>query len=292
MLARLKQGVIQAEVALVNGRSVLSSLRQRMPLRVSSPLYPVSPQTVSFFIMNPAAGLLQGDQHRVYLCVKAGARAVVLGQGATKVFRSPRRNFSRQFTTLRVEAGARLEYLPEVVIPFADSCLFSRTNLLVASPATVLFWEINAPGRVARQELFAYHKLDQQTNVYIDRELIGSDRFALAPATIPVGLQSWPKPLGLLHGYTHTGTFWVIDPNAEQAIGQALQRNTEVEAGYLEQLAGRYSVLLAGTKLTSQAYCFRALGPSADNIQAAFKELWQFFRNRLFNQPAWPWRKY
>ncbi|QDR81729.1 urease accessory protein UreD [Sporomusa termitida] len=292
MLARLKQGVIQAEVALVNGRSVVSSLRQRMPLRVSSPLYPVSPRTVSFFIMNPAAGLLQGDQHRIYLCVKAGAQAVVLGQGATKVFRSPRRKFSRQFTTIRVEAGARLEYLPEVVIPFAESCLFSRTNILVASQASALFWEINAPGRVARQELFAYHKLDQQTNVYIDRELIGSDRFVLAPASIPAELQSWRKPLGLLHGYTHTGTFWTIDPNAEQALGQVLQRNTEAEAGYLEQLAGRCGVLLAGTKLTGQAYCFRALGPSADNIQAAFKELWQFFRNRLFNQPAWPWRKY
>ncbi|HWR05804.1 urease accessory protein UreD [Sporomusa sp.] len=292
MLARLKQGVIQAEVSLVNGRSVISSLRQRMPLRVSSPLYPVSQQTVSFFIMNPAAGLLQGDQHTIYLCVKEGAQAVVLGQGATKVFRSPQRNFSRQFTTIRVEAGARLEYLPDVVIPFAESCLLSRTNILVSSKASALFWEINAPGRVARQELFAYHKLDQQTNVYIDRELIFSDRFVLEPSSIPSELQSWHNPLGLVHGYTHTGTFWTIDPNAEQAIGQLLQRNTEEEEGYLEKIAGKYSVLLAGTKLTSQAYCFRALGRSADNIQAAFKELWQFFRNRLFNQPAWPWRKY
>ncbi|CQR70294.1 Urease accessory protein UreD [Sporomusa ovata DSM 2662] len=292
MLAKIKQGIIQAEVAAINGRSVLSSVRQRMPLRVSSPLYPVSEQTVNFFIMNPAAGLLQGDQHSIYVHVKENAQAVIMGQGATKVFRSPKRNFSKQFTTICVEAGARLEYMPEVIIPFAESCLLSRTNILVSSQASVLFWEINAPGRLARQERFAYSKLDQQTNIYIDRELIFSDRFVLEPAIVPTELQSWNNPLGLVHGYTHTGTFWVINPNAEQELGYVLQRNMEAEEGYLEKIANKYGVLLAGTKLTKAAYCFRALGHNADNIQEAFKELWQIFRQRLFNQTAWPWRKY
>jgi len=65
-----------------------------------------------------------------------------------------------------------------------------------------------------------------------------------------------------------------------------VQRNTGAEEGFLE------NVLLAGTKLTPEAYCFRALGRNADNIQAAFKELWQISRKHLFNQTAWPWRKY
>ncbi|MBP2659529.1 MAG: ureD [Firmicutes bacterium] len=85
----------------------------------------------------------------------------------------------------------------------------------------------------------------------------------LEPSIVPNELQSWNNPLGLVHDYTHTGTFWIINPNAEQEIGYMLQRNTEAEEGYLEKIANRYGVLLAGTKLTKEAYCFRALGRNA-----------------------------
>lgn len=291
MLARLKQGFARIEVSQINGRSVVSSLRQRMPLRVSSPLYPADERTVSFFIMNPAAGLLQGDQHNICMHVKENAQAVVMGQGAAKVFRSPGGKVAKQFTAITVEKGAKLEYLPEVVIPFAESCLFSRTNVLVSREASALFWEINAAGRSARGELYAYNKLDQQTNIYIDRELIFTDRFVLEPSVVPPELQSWRRPLGPVHGHTHTGTFWVVDPKAEREIDPVIQRNRENAGGYIEETAKKYGLLLAGTKLTGQAYCFRALGDSAENIQGAFKELWQLFRQQLFDQPAWPWRK-
>lgn len=288
----LKQGMIQAEITWEQGRSIVSSLRQKTPLRSSGPLYPVDPQTVCFYIMNPAAGLLQGDRHTIFIRVKQGAHAVVLGQGATKVFRSPRKALSKQFTTLIVEGGGRLEYMPETVIPFAESCFFSRTNVLLSGTASAFFWEITAPGRLARGESFAYTILDQRTNLFLDGGLIHSDRFCLEPAKVPPYLQTWSKPLGFLHGYSHMGTFWAADPQLQTAMMPLLRRNTEEESSYLAEVAQHNGVLLAGTELCRQVYCFRALGHSGEEIQNAFKELWRFLRLRLYREPAWPWRKY
>ncbi|HVJ48927.1 urease accessory protein UreD [Desulfitobacterium sp.] len=292
MIAPLKHGILHVEIQQEKGRSYISSLRQRMPLRASSPLFFSDKGAVFFFIMNPAAGLLQGDQHSISVRIKQNSQAVIFGQGATKVFRSPQRNLSRQFTTLIVEQGARLEYMPEVVIPFAEACLYSRTNLRISSEASAFIWEITAPGRVARQELFQYHLLDQQTNIFLDKEIIYSDRFKLEPQKVPSFLQTWNSPLGVMHGYTHMGTFWAIDPHLQAVMSQLLQRNTEDEPDFLEQIAERYKVLIAGTAIHKQAYCFRALGPSAENIQEAYKEIWRILRLRLYNEPEWPWRKY
>lgn len=291
MWAALKHGMIQAEIIQEQGRSIVGSLRQQTPLRASSPLYPANSGTVCFYIMNPAAGLLQGDRHAISIRVKRGAQAVILGQGATKIFRSPQGERSEQFTTLIVEQGARLEYMPEAVIPFAESCFFSRTNVLLDRGAAAFLWEITAPGRSARQERFAYTLFDQQTNMYLDRKLIGSDRFLLEPGKTPACLRTWSDPLGFLHGYSHMGTFWAANPRLEAEITQ-LRRDREEEPGILGQIARDNAVLLAGTALCSQAYCFRALGNSAEDIQNAFKELWRLLRQRLYNEPAWPWRKY
>ncbi|ODA39913.1 urease accessory protein UreD [Desulfosporosinus sp. BG] len=292
MNAQLKRGILRVEVQQDNGRSIISSLRQRMPLRASSPLYFTDKEEVFFYIMNPAAGLLQGDQHSILVRVKPDAQAVVFGQGATKVFRSPQGILSRQFTTLIVEDGARLEYMPEVIIPFAEACLYSRTNLQISSKASAFFWEIIAPGRVARQELFKYNLLDQQTNIFLDRELIFSDRFLLEPPKALPFLNTWCSPLGLMHGYSHMGTFWAIDPNLQKVILELLQRDNDIENSFMEHLAKRFNVLIAGSAICKHAYCFRALGNSAENIQESFKEIWTILRSRLYNEPEWPWRKY
>lgn len=292
MPASLKHGVIQMEIKQERGRSIISSLRQQMPLRASNPLYPTDTGTVCCYIMNPAAGLLQGDRHSILVRVKSGSRGVILGQGATKVFRAPQAMLSRQYTTLVVEPGARLEYLPETVIPFAEACFLSRTNLLIAKEASAFFWEITAPGRAACKELFAYTLVDQQTNIFLEKELIYSDRFRLEPAAVPAELQTWHKPLGLLHGCSHMGTFWAIDPRLDPEMLYLLRRQTEEECGIIEQIAGRYKVLMSGTVCGNNVFCFRALGHSAETVQNAFKEVWKILRLRLYNEPEWPWRKY
>jgi len=60
-----------------------------LPLRVSSPLYPVSEQTISFFIMNPAAGLLQGDQQQDSCTCKRKCASCHNGAGRYEGFPFP-----------------------------------------------------------------------------------------------------------------------------------------------------------------------------------------------------------
>lgn len=51
MIAPLKHGILQAEVQHASDKSIISSLRQRMPLRASSPLYLSDNGAVFFYIM-------------------------------------------------------------------------------------------------------------------------------------------------------------------------------------------------------------------------------------------------
>ena len=57
-----------------------------------------------------------------------------------------------------VELGerSRLEWMPEVIIPFVDAKFQVDTTLRVARDATVLWGEIIAPGREKRGEIFDY----------------------------------------------------------------------------------------------------------------------------------------
>lgn len=288
----LKHGVIQADIIKTKGRSVISSLKERMPLRASNCLYPDESGAAFFYILNPAAGLLAGDRHDIFVRVKNKAHAVIFGQGATKVFRAPEYNSSRQFTTINVEDDARLEYMPEVIIPYAEASFVGRTNLFLTKRASAFLWEITAPGRVARGEEYQYSLFDQCTNIYLERELIYSDRFVMEPKSIPARLKTWRNRLGLLHGFSHTGTFWAIHPKLNQTSMRLLCRNTEETTCFMEELAAKHGILLAGTALLPQAYCFRALGNSTEDIQEAFKKLWGILREEICQESEWPWRKY
>ncbi len=113
-------------------------------------------------LTNPGGGVLGGDRLDLGVTLRPGAHATVCTQGATKVYRGAA---AGQVSRLDVGSGARLEYLPHHVIPFAGSQFTQRTVIDLAPDARLLAWEAVSAGRLARGERFAFTSLSSRLTV-------------------------------------------------------------------------------------------------------------------------------
>ena len=167
---------LHLEFLAVAGETQLHCLQQDPPWKVVR-AFP-NPAGESLVHLNNVSGGVFGGDH-LSLQVKLGpdAAAQITTTGATRVYR-PRENAAdaRLVNEIHLGKDALLEYLPDSVIPFRDARCEQRTDVYLEPGATLLWWEILAPGRVASGESFAYASLrvntciwSQDRPVYIDR---------------------------------------------------------------------------------------------------------------------------
>jgi len=104
---------------------------------------------------NVSGGLLGGDHLAMQVNLASGAKVQLTTTGATRIYRS-REGFSAttQCNEVSIAEGTLLEYLPDATIPFAGARYLQRTSINLAAGAGLFWWEILAPGREARGELF------------------------------------------------------------------------------------------------------------------------------------------
>lgn len=143
-----KVGRLRLGFSLRDGVSVLHDLYRVAPLLVQQALYwdeampdlPVCP------IISVGGGILQGDRYTIDIRVGEGACAHVSTQGANRIHCMDA-NYAAQRQSVTVEAGGYLEYLPDVTIPYRGSRFLSRTEIVVAEDATLLYGEMVLAGR-------------------------------------------------------------------------------------------------------------------------------------------------
>ena len=86
------------------------------------------------YLINLTAGLLDGDGHLIEITARAGARAVVTGQSATRVHPAVA-SYATQQWTVDVEDDACLVVLPGPTIPFRRSRYFRAAARAQSRPA-------------------------------------------------------------------------------------------------------------------------------------------------------------
>jgi urease accessory protein len=155
---------------------------QQIPLRVMPPFRFDAAQPGLVYLINPTAGLFDGDGHLVRLTAKKGTRTFFVGQSATRIHPSlpSSRAFSTQQWEIVVEPGASLVVLPGPTIPFAGCRSFQRVSVDLAEGASFAWGDIGLPGRYARgaeSERFRFETLIQQFEVRRGGELVYRDRF-------------------------------------------------------------------------------------------------------------------
>lgn len=172
-------GGVRLELAAISGATRLGACYQQIPLRVLPPFHFAAEPAALLYLINPTAGLMDGDGHLVKIHACAGVRAVVTGQSATRIHPAVR-SFSTQQWHVRVEDDARLVVLPGPAIPFRGSRYYQCVRIDLAARGQVCWGDIWLPGRYARGELSELHQFErlvQHLEVYREGDLIYRERF-------------------------------------------------------------------------------------------------------------------
>jgi len=177
------RGGIRGHMRLVcapdaRGISCLREQSFRAPIHLSKPFW--EENTLVLNVVNPTAGLLEGDRIVQEATVRTGARLLLTMPGASRAHRT-RGGWAAMQQSFRVEAGAFLEVFPEVFIPQAGAHYRQTTRLEVDEAGELLFFESVAPGRTASGESFKYNRLEWHTDLIAGTRLVIRERFHMEP---------------------------------------------------------------------------------------------------------------
>ena len=152
-----KVGILQLGYARNRGRTELVEHYQKSPLQIMHPLYfnPLRPDMAYTYLMSSGGGILHGDRLRTDLTFGSGTSAHVTTQTQTRVYRMEH-DYATAIMNITVDGDAYVEYLPEPVVPFANSRFYQQTSVVIDESATLLLGETVYAGRLARDERHAY----------------------------------------------------------------------------------------------------------------------------------------
>ena len=142
------------------GRTVVAD-RHTGPLRILKSLYPEGPATCHNVLVHPPAGIAGGDVLALDLDLAAGAHAFVTTPGATRFYRSGGRE-ALQTVNARVDAGARLEWLPLETLCYPALQAQNRMAFTLAPGAEMIGWDVLALGLPASGAPFDSGRFTQE----------------------------------------------------------------------------------------------------------------------------------
>ena len=232
---------------------------------------------------NVSGGVLAGDRLALDVEIEAGAAAQITTTGATRLYRH-RAGAADSVQHARFSVGdtALLEYLPDAVIPYAGSRHIQRTQIRLGRGATLLWWEVLAPGRLAAGERFAFERLRFETEVYAATHPVLKESFLLEPR------QRCLSATVRMFEYSHVATLCAVQEGRPPAIWRAL----EDRCNEIAQRRTRPGQAVWGAStLASDGVIVRGLSRSGCLIHETLIEFWRTARLAMTGVDAVPPRK-
>lgn len=222
----------------------LKTSSYQYPLKLVSPaptqLYDEDYSLVhTVYLLTYGGGLVAGDVISLSVTVEPTTKLVLLTQGSTKLFKSPRKDIlSKQCMTVHLHPGSGLCYLPDPVQPFERSC-FDQQQIyhILTSPNAEsshgslcsLDWVSN--GRPANGENWSFHRYGSCNEIYLQtpaglRKLLLRDSIFLDDQVIDGDVASRMHDLAvfgtlIIHGplFTALGKFFMDEFKSLPRIG-------------------------------------------------------------------------
>jgi urease accessory protein len=166
--------MLRAEVR-EHGKTVLAGQSFRAPFHVGKAYWDEEGAALRVQVVNPTAGILEGDRLETEVAVGNGAALLVTTPSASRVFHM-RRGEAVASQKFSVEAGGWLEFLPEPLVPHNASSFRQTTEIEVAEGGEIVFADLLMPGRIARGETWAWSRLRLEVAVRVGGELILRER--------------------------------------------------------------------------------------------------------------------
>ena len=160
-----------------DGVTAVTEQRFRAPFHLSKPNWDPDARVLHAQVVNPTAGILEGDRLESSLRVDGGAALLVTTPSASRVFRMDNGGHATSRQSIDVRADGWLEVFPEPLVPHRGSVFFQETDIAVEAGAGLLFVDQLMPGRLAHGEAWAWQRLVLSLSVRLAGELIYRERF-------------------------------------------------------------------------------------------------------------------
>ena len=189
---------------------------------------------------------------------------------------------SEQCARFSIGDGALLEYLPDAVIPYAGSRHVQRTEFRLGREATLFWWEVLAPGRLAAGERFAFERLRVRTEIHAGPRPVLREDFLLEPRR---------KELSAtvrMFEYSHLASLCAVQQGRPAAFWRMLEDRLNEIA--LRRTRPGQAVWGAST-LASDGVIVRGLSEGGCFLHEALIEFWRAARLAVTGADAAPPRK-
>lgn len=178
---------LRLDYAREGGRCV-ARFAHEGPLRILQSLWPEGDAVCHNVLVHPPGGLVAGDTLRIAVRAGPGSHGLVTTPGASRFYRSEGAA-AVQDVRIRVEAGARLEWLPLEALYYSGCQAENRLHLDLAPGAELLGWDVAALGLPQAGQPFVRGSVLQHLELqgaWLERGRIAADDARLMDG--PLGL--------------------------------------------------------------------------------------------------------
>lgn len=182
--AAFRPGCGGLNVEVIAGESAVTAAWAVNPLKILVPR-PRGP-SVWAYLSSFGGGLVAGDQTQLEIHLADNARCFISSQASTKVYRNPLGLPCGHHLTASLKAGSILALVPDPIQTFADSIYTQRQEFFLQPGAGLVLVDSLCSGRAARQERWAFTRVQSRNEVFVDGRRLLLDSLLLNPADGPL----------------------------------------------------------------------------------------------------------
>ncbi|TAG25647.1 MAG: urease accessory protein UreD [Burkholderiales bacterium] len=245
------------------------------PLRILQSLYPEGDAICQNVLVHPPGGVAGGDDLDIKVHLQQGTRALITTPGATRFYKTSG-DAAIQRTTIKMEDGARLEWLPLENIAYNGCLAENKLQLQLAPTAELIGWDITALGLPAadlpfERGAFTQHlELQSPSSIHspwLERGRIAADDTRLLQS--PIGLAGHTclatlffiagraintpakelflsKSREISQSHALNATCGITSPHAQVIVLRVLAHHTEQAMDLCKQVRGAWRELAWG----------------------------------------------
>ncbi len=188
-------GRIQIETILKENRTVLSKEFFTPPYKVMNITEDRKALSLILMLMSSSPGMLDHDEYQIDIKIKKNSSLILKTQSYQRLF--DMQSGAVQKTTILIEEGGSLCFIPHPVVPHKNSIYLSKNEIYMHETSSLIWGEILTCGRKTKNEIFEFSKLQTITSIFINNKLAIRDNLLMQPAIIT------PENIGQLEGFTH-----------------------------------------------------------------------------------------
>ncbi len=271
-----KHALMNLHVLRRNGRTEIDPRSWRIPYQWQGCHYQDNDDQPFLLTLNSGGGFVEGDSAQLFAMMEEKTRALITTTAASKFYKCPKGEISKETIYITVGPQSLLEYYPDEAILFADSRVERRTRIDLDLTSRLFATDVIAAGRIhyGSGEAFKFRSLSSAFEIRINGEITLLDRLIVQSADEAMDLQR------LWEGATQMATVVAVSDNFPADI----ERTIEVS------ILDGDSTGAGATRMGNMIVC-RILAAEAWKCHEAVQKCWTVVRPYLAGKAARPIRK-